>query len=254
MSHATSPTPTRPEAGTRLRRVVVTAGLHGSASTWVFNVVRELMEARYGAACVAAPYAESPAAAIGQAGSADCVIWKTHWGGEGFFDFVAASRADLLVSIRDPRDALLSTAERFGEPAERLLPALVRDCAFALACAQGGARVFRYEDRFFDRPASINATADHLRVDAHTSLQGRIFGAWHTDAVRTFAARLRELPEGRWIDQGPAGGVDLLTQVHQGHIGDTLSGKWRQRLDPALARTLTLQTFDFILHFGYPAW
>jgi hypothetical protein len=30
-----------------------TAGVHGSASTWVFNLVRELLTARFGAATAA---------------------------------------------------------------------------------------------------------------------------------------------------------------------------------------------------------
>ena len=237
-------------------KVIITAGLHGSASTWIFNVVRELMVAGYGEGQVRAVFGESSAEALqaGELGEGVRLIWKTHVGGADFWEFVAQRKAVVLVSIRDPRDALVSMMQRFHAPIARMLREMIRDCALATACAKAGAPVFRYEDRFFDHPGTVASIAETIGLTLPPATLERIFADWRTESVRDRAARLFELPPERLIDKGPAQRLDIATQVHEGHIGDTRPGKWRDILDPATARLITMQLFEFMLHFDYSIW
>jgi hypothetical protein len=97
-------------------RMVLTVGVHGSASTWVFNAVRELLGAAHGPDRVAAGFAASAGevAAIARGPDQHLVV-KTH-GWPDLPGFAAAQEATVIVSVRDPRDAVLSVMQRFGDP------------------------------------------------------------------------------------------------------------------------------------------
>ena len=93
--------------------IVATIGLHGSASTWMFNVVRELILAARGEGAVLSCYADEPeqlpteAARTGKA-----LVVKSHHGSAALDAWLEAERAPLFLSIRDPRDAAISMSQR----------------------------------------------------------------------------------------------------------------------------------------------
>lgn len=234
-------------------RLVLTVGLHASASTWVFNVVRELMVAALGRADVAAGFATTADDVTG-AGVAPGMhrVVKTH----GWPDLPAFARqhgAAVLVSVRDPRDAVLSLMQRFGDSLPVSANGIGHDCRCAHACADARYPVLRYEERFFADRASVSRIAAELGLAVPPARMDRIFRAWTTEAVQAMSGGVTALPPERKRALGPNGAIDAETLVTWRHIGDARTGKWREAFDRDVAGALTRHFFPFLLRFGYPA-
>jgi hypothetical protein len=229
---------------------VITLGIHGSASTWVFNVARELLVARFGADAVHPCHALRAEDLRDAAGHpARHVVAKTH-GWPAVAGFAKEWDARLLVSVRDPRDAVLSVMQRFGESFDRSVRGVAQDCRAALACAAAGFPVLRYEDRFFEKPAAVPAIAGYLGLTVTQGEAARIFADYSTDAVRRFAAGVAALPPARVDGQGGFR-FDRLTQITNTHIGDGRVGKWRDQLDPQQQVAAAEFLGPFLAPFGY---
>jgi hypothetical protein len=157
------------------------------------------------------------------------------------------------VTVRDPRDCVFSLMGRFGSGFAVSVRAIANDCQHAVACADAGNPVLRYENRFFDDPATVRVLARHLDVAVSDSVADAIFDRYRTDAVRTFAAAVSSLPPERRSGDGKPMLFDLVTQIHRTHIGDARVGKWRERLDPQQRAEITRPFVPFLARFGYPA-
>ncbi len=233
-------------------RVVLTVGVHGSASTWVFNAVRELLGAAYGPDRVAAGFATGAGDLAGIARRPDQhLVVKTH-GCPELPDFAAARDATVIVSVRDPRDAVLSVMQRFGGPFDACVGGVGRDCVCARACADAGHDVLRYEDAFFDDPATLRNLAERLGLAVPDAVLERIFADWRTDAVRARAAAVTALPPERRRDFGARLTLDAATLVTHTHIGDGRIGKWREAFDAPVRARLTGFFAPFLFRFRYP--
>ncbi|MDA8252457.1 MAG: hypothetical protein M0Z28_25265 [Rhodospirillales bacterium] len=232
-------------------RLVLAVGLHGSASTWVFNVAREVLEQVAGADAVDVCHATTAADVVAARRPGRTLVAKTH-GWPELPAFAAAAGAVVLVSVRDPRDAALSLMQRFGDSLDVAVGGIGRDCLCIRACAASGHPVFRYEDRFFDDPATVGRIADRLGVTLSPAQAAAIFARWRTEQVRARAAAVRDLP----ADQRSAPDSPVLlerrTLVTSTHIGDGASGKWRQAFDPALQQRMSAFFRMVLLVFGYP--
>src|SRR5262249_21001694 len=146
-------------------RVVMTLGLHGSASTWAFNVARELMISQFGADSIATFFAASPQALLAKPEILGRhVVCKTH-GWPNLHVFTYLTSATVIVTVRDPRDCVLSLMERFDSPFTVAFRGIERDCQYVSACAAVGHPVLRYESRFFDKATTVRTLADHLRIE-----------------------------------------------------------------------------------------
>ena len=207
--------------------LIATIGLHGSASTWFFNVIRELVAAAVGEAQVLALYADEVGQVPDEAarGGRHMVI-KSHHGSQGLDAWLAGEQARVFLSVRDPRDACISMAQRFKAPLDRTVRWLANDCNRAIRLASVGHALLRYEDRFFDDRAAIEQLACALGLRPAPATIEAIFNRYRTAAVRGFAQRLAELPPARlttvWTFK-----MDRVTQILECHIGDASSGKWR---------------------------
>ena len=233
-----------------LPNVVATVGLHGSASTWVFNVTRELLVQARGADHVLTAYADD-VAAVPDPGRR-CLIVKSHHGSAGLDEWLVKMGARMLLSIRDPRDAAVSMAQRFNTPLTHTVRWLVSDCTRMQALIAAGHPLFRYEDRFFEDEAAAQRLAALLEVDLPADAIALIASNYRPDAVRRFTQAMADLPPGRVVRSG-AIAFDTLTQLHQTHIGDARTGKWRM-LPPATQAQMTRTFKPFLKAFGYPLW
>jgi hypothetical protein len=232
-------------------RLVLAVGVRGSASTWAFNVARELMEAALGAAAVTPCFVNTPDdLAAAQAGGAACVVCKTH-GVAGLDRMARQDGARVIITVRDPRDAVLSLIERFGTPPQVALRGVAESCNAVLGCTAQHWPVLRYEDGFFARADTVALLARHLGLDVAAAEVARIFAAWRTEAVRAFAATVPTLPAGRLVDDGGIFCFDRLTQVHRTHIGDGRVGKWRERFAPKAQAELGRVFAPFLDRFRY---
>jgi hypothetical protein len=231
-------------------RLIVTIGLHSSASTWVFNVVRELMIASVGEAQVLALYADQVAQVPDEATlDGRCLVIKSHHGSAELDSWLAAQQARMLLSVRDPRDACISMAQRFKATLNQTVRWIANDCNRLMRVASPGHALLRYEDRFFEDQASVGLVAKALGVRLAPAAIEAIFVRYRTEAVRSFAQRLAELPPERLTMVG-AFVMDTVTQILAPHIGDTSSGKWRGLPDP-LRGELTRLFGVFLDRFGY---
>ena len=214
-----------------LPRLVITAGLHGSASTWVFNVARELMLATVGEDSLVSFFGASPAAVLAQPQIiGKHIVCKTH-GWPNLDVFAALTSAIMIVTIRDPRDCVLSYMERFSQPFLNATRVILNDCVHATACSTPAATVLRYEDLFFSDPAVVRLIAERIGVKVDDTIVGNIFDRYSTDSVRAFAAKLETLPRERLDGDGKPLLFDRVTHITRTHIGDSRVGKWRERFD-----------------------
>lgn len=232
-------------------RLIATVGLHGSASTWVFNVVRELVQAVVGADQVVALYAEEGGGVLAEAAGRHVVL-KSHHGGPGWEQLLWLARAPVLLSIRDPRDAAVSLVQRFRMPFAAAVQGLQRDCSLAIRLAEGGVVPLRYEDRFFDDPAAPARLARMLLLPLPAVVTDALFTRYRTDAVRAFAAAVPTLSDDRLVVVPDTTMLDRITQIHRNHIGDARSGKWRELVDAPTAHALTVAFAPFLERFRYP--
>jgi hypothetical protein len=236
---------------TQLPCVIGTIGLHGSASTWVFNVVRELMIAAAGEAQVVALYTEELDELPDEATRARRhLIIKSHHGSAALDAWLSAAQARIFLSIRDPRDACLSMSRRFHAPLERAVQWLADDCSRVMRLAEQSQPVLRYEDRFFENGVSVHRLANALGMALAPSVIEAIAARYRTEAVRSFAQALAELPAERLITAGTSHLVDRVTQIHGPHIGDARSGKWCE-LPAPLQVALTRRFGAFLDRFDY---
>lgn len=230
--------------------VVSTIGLHGSASTWVFNVVRELTIDAVGAAQVLALHAEETSQPLDEAVRAGrYLVIKSHHGSAELDAWLAAAEARIILSVRDPRDASISMAQRFNVALDDAVRWLANDCDRLIRLAAQGHLLLRYEDRFFDDPEAVARLAQVLGLRPAPATVATIFSRYRADAVRAFAESLQTLPPERLTPVG-SWTMDRITLIHSPHIGDARSGKWREL--PSLVQALMTRRFKpFLEHMGY---
>jgi hypothetical protein len=232
--------------------LIATIGLHGSASTWVFNIVRELVAATVGEERMLTFYADELAQFPEEASRAGKhLVLKSHHGSHDLDAWLQGRAAPVILSLRDPRDACLSMSQRFAAPLQHSVQWIAQDCRRLLRLAERGYPQLHFEDRFFEERASVDRLCGWLGLSCAPSVKDDIFGRYRTDAVRSFARRLEELPPER-LTMVAGHRMDRVTQVLAPHIGDARSGKWRD-LPAQVQAELTRFFRPFLDRFGYEA-
>jgi hypothetical protein len=232
--------------------VIATVGLHGSASTWVFNIARELVAAAVGEERLVTLYADTVAQLPDEQGrSGKHVVFKSHQGSHELDAWLRDRDAPVILSLRDPRDACLSMAQRFGAPLQHTARWIANDCRRVERLAEQGYPCLRFEDRFFDQRQSVDRLAALLGIAGDAVVMDGIFARYRTEVVRRFGRSLNELPPERLTMVGPFP-MDRTTQILAPHIGDTRVGKWRD-LPDAVQLELTRWFRPFLDRFGYEA-
>lgn len=226
--------------------------MHGSASTWIFNAAREMLNAVAGETAVLPCFADKMAHLPPEAARAGkTLVIKSHEGSAALDEWLHAQGALLLLSVRDPRDATLSLMQRFGMGLQPAAHAIMRDGLRLQHRAAGGAPLWRYEDGFFKRPDTLDEIAARLGLPLPATLRTEIFTRYGTEAVREFARHVASLPPERITMVGPFA-MDRVTQILTPHVGDGASGKWRA-LPPPLPAQLSGFFAPLLSPFGYAA-
>jgi hypothetical protein len=241
-----------PRPGPSPPELIATVGLHGSASTWVFNIVRELVAVAAGPDRTLSFYADQlgqlpeDAACVGKH-----VILKSHHGSHELDAWLKQRDGLVILSLRDPRDACLSMSRRFSAPLRNCVLWIAQDCERVARLAGHGYPLLRYEDRFFEDRGSVDRLADLLGIACGPEVKDGLFARYDTKAVRCFARRLEDLPPER-LTLVAGFRMDRVTQVLAPHIGDGRTGKWRDLPEQAGAE-LTRYFRSFLERFGYEA-
>jgi hypothetical protein len=220
--------------------LVATIGLRGSASTWVFNVVRELMVASFGESDVFALFADQIDELPAHPKLSDRhIVIKSHRGSAALEVWLRVGQSKAILSVRDPRDASISMSQRFNAPLMTAARWVANDCNRIKSLSRHFP-LLRFEDRFFNDRETVRRLAGLLQLDPDSGMIDSIFARYSTEAVRCLANRLS--------DNGLA--MDPVTQIHKRHIGDVRSGKWKDL--PELVQAKLNDLFHpFLEQYGY---
>lgn len=232
--------------------VVLCLGMPGSASTWIFNICVHLMGLPQ--RNVKVVYTDDRLAdSLEQIEAADehvdVLVVKSHKADTAIFDFVSSTRSNCLLSIRDPRDCVVSLMERFDFSFEKALASLVKSCHALMRFEPLGASLFRYEQGFFQSSDTILTLHRYLNPEPVIDVQV-LKQLYSRESVQKFIDNFALLPPDRIRVEGDDA-YDLLKHWHRNHFGDGLVGKWRTRLTREQKEQAGLALAEALVRFGY---
>lgn len=234
--------------------LIICAGLYGSGSTWCYNVARDLMVAAAGVTnpdtTVLGLYAEDLTEAVEAAmlEHLPCII-KSHILSPGLRVLARMTDAPVLLSLRDPRDCIVSMMERFGWSFEKALGNVTRSARSLLDWLRTDqALILRYEDGFTGDPSSIGRIAAHLGQPADALRDAAVVENMDKERVAArIAARFgTSVPPAQAEKQ-----FDTVSHWHPGHVGDGRIGKFASRLTPEEIALVEQSNWRLMRQFGY---
>lgn len=230
-------------------RVFSCFGQHGSGSTWMFNLVREICAAE--AIPFVSAHRDSSANLPWDASGVQVIVARTQNPMADFQAFVADSSDPAVITVRDPRDAVVSFMQRFPKSLaknfEQALDAIALSAERLVKIARlRDIPVFRYEDGFVGAAATVDRIAALLGVTLSPAQRETILSGLSPDAVRAKISRLEQAG----VIKGEAV-WDRETHWHANHVGDGRIGKWRDRLTADQEREILQRTREYCEEFGY---
>lgn len=226
-------------------------GMFASGSTWLYNVALAVACDLDPRARVEGRFVFSKADAAGLDGGGVHHIVKAHQAKQGV-EAIAAGADAIIVTLRDPRDAVVSLMQYQGFSFNRAL-LNVRNAAEACLYLgmQPQAVVLHYETGFVDDPATIDGVARHMGGAISPQRRDEIFQATRRPNLEAFIARIEARPSAIVDRDGDV--YDLATHWHKHHAGRTgETGRWRRLLYPAQVGGIETSLADWMETFGYP--
>lgn len=158
--------------------------------------------------------------------------------------------ASIIISIRDPRDAIASLMLYQSVNFKHALMEVERA---AITCAgfvrDPRALVLRYEARFTEDPATIDRIAGVFGRALPRPDRDRIFEGSRRENVEKLIRNLEQLPS---AERDGEDIYDSNTQWHKMHAGRTGEvGKWRRTLSEGQIARIEARLFDWMRSFDY---
>jgi hypothetical protein len=222
--------------------VIWCVGIYASASTWTFNLVREMALATRPPGGVTSHFC---AAAYDprRFDAPGLHIIKSHEISDPATEmaFTRCARR-LLITVRDPRDAVASMMDYQNHSFEAALAHVT--AALALCVRLAGdprALIYYYESGFHAAPATVGEIAAHLGFALAPAEGARIFDSLRRPEVEAYIATLGTQP-GVLREYKSGDLLDPRTHWHSHHAGRTgEAGRWRLRLTPQQAAQIETQ-------------
>ena len=230
-------------------KIILCAGLKSSGSTWLYNVViRLLKETRSGK--IAAFYADKVALFPKKSEQAQFLVVKCHVPSEPLLFATRLTRGRIFLTIREPRDSVVSLMQRFRYPFEAALKDVAEEAARIVEISRARDVVLlRYEDGFPEDPKTIAEVAQLIGARAPKAVQQKIFTALTPDAVKR---KIRNLKTQGVFGAAPKPeNFDPATHWHPGHVGDGRTGKYAEYLSAAQQEEVLARTRGYCKRFGY---
>lgn len=244
-----------PPAADPLRRrwpVVIAAGLPGSASTWAYNVVRLLLEESPAFRPVRGGFADMLAELPEPTDTPGSLVIKTHQPDRSMRLFARATAAPVVLTVRDPRDAVVSLMQRFGESLGAMRAPIIASAHLLIGLAsQRPVLVLRYEDGFSRSAEAVQRIAAFLGQRTAPERLAAIAASLLPERVAADVAAMTEA--GAFGEKPEPRAADPVTQWHPSHVGDGRVGKWREVLSEEDAAALMAEAAIFCRAFGYGA-
>ena len=226
---------------------ILAAGMVGSGSTFLYNVAREILQADPRRPTLAT-YADEWSAAYE---SRHHLLLKSHWGLRALAPLAESGKLRPILTVRHPGDCICSDMERFGFPFDFSLKRVELSLRFAgLLRPLPDTLLFRYEDRFTSGSATAALLAAEFGIRLDSERLSAISRKYDAAGTRAYADRLDSLPS---LFRSPDNANDVwcpTTQIHRGHIGKLVSGRWRN-LPPAQQREIADFCGEEAAPFGY---
>lgn len=230
-------------------KVILCVGLKSSGSTWLYNVVIQLLKEKYGSG-VGAFYADNFAMFPPDTERARILVIKAHEPSKGLVYLARVTRGEIFLTLREPRDAIASLMQRFEHGFDGALKEVARHSARIVELDRDEAMTtYRYEDGFFDRFETVGEIANALGIKVGRAAQLRIYQGLTREGVRQTIGKLRKT--GKFGKKPDANSFDLETQWHPGHVGDGKIGKFSGVLSSAQQKKILSVTPAYAKRFGY---
>jgi len=232
-------------------RGFLAAGLYSSASTWMFNLVAQILKAGGWRDLKTLYMDKLDDAAVDAIRNAPCFLAKSHIPGPALGPLLESCGLPVVMTVRDPRDAIASMMLRWNLGFD-LAFGRVRTSAQALAKLAGyrPALLFRYEDGFMLDERCAETVARWLGVALSAADRRALLAELTPQAVE---ARIAAWQRSGVLGKGaPDVEYEPETHWHVGHIADRLVGKWPGILTAAQAAQVVYATRPFCEAFGYP--
>ncbi len=227
-------------------------GMFASGSTWAYNALRDIARAADPARAVRGGFVNTLADCAGLDETGACHVMKSHDVAAEVAALMEARARRLVVTLRDPRDAVTSLMRYQRYPFAMALDTVANSGRFAAQHAQDRrALVLRYEDGFIDDPATLDRLAAHAGWPLAPAERDRIFAASRRAAVE---ARIREIETRPEAVHDPRSGdfFDPDTQWHRHHAGrDGEVGRWRRMLLPVQVAAVEAALAPLMARFAY---
>jgi hypothetical protein len=203
---------------------VLAAGMVGSGSTFLYNVLREILSSGQSQPAVATYSDEwNPLLAIHPR-----LVLKSHWGIRALAPQAERGLLQPVMSVRHPGDCICSDMERFGYRFDYALQRVALSLAFCDRLrVLPETMFFRYEDGFAGSERTAPGLARILGLRLPSETLAEITRKYSAASVKAFAANLDRVPGLMTGRDNPADAWCPTTQIHRGHIGKLASGRWR---------------------------
>jgi hypothetical protein len=220
-------------------RMIWCLGMYASASTWLLNAVRKI-QVESGQKDLAIQFVRESVHPDMLDGKHAVSVIKSHEIIDETTLLAIAGRSDtILMSIRDPLDAVASVMEYQKVPFARALELVKLSSALCLDFIKDRrTSCFVYETKFFDDPATVPSLARLMGVSLSPEAARDIFKRLRRSAVEKF---IKGLPQQKGVLRDLVSGdyLDPVTQWHTHHAGRSGEiGRWRQKLSQNEARAI----------------
>ncbi len=225
--------------------------MYASGSTWLYNAARQTalaagLEMR---SCYAETLKMLEPVRQSEAGVR---IVKSHQLDAPAAAFMGGHAEVILLTIRDPRDAVVSLMQHMRHGFGAALQTVGRSAAFCGRFADDPrTHVLRYEGGFIDDPTTFDRLAGLMGTQLPAGARERLFANSRRAAIEARIASFAALP-GTVADPRSGDVVELESQWHLHHVGRSgESGRWRRLLSPQAALVVEQRFSGWMAHFGY---
>lgn len=228
-------------------------GMFASGSTWIVHTLRTTGTLLFPGEPHVSRFVETPGGLPAGWSSSPRLIVKTHHLDDTAALLLLRGAKHIWISIRDPRDSVAS-----------LMTYMHVDFQTALANVAKSARqcervfenekctMFRYEERFFDDPSTLDRFAASLSGALSNEARDRLFRQTRRDAIERL---IQSVDPNETVDDGFSGHrVHVPTQWHTHHVNRTGEiGRWHRELTGDQAEEVSYVLRDWMSRFHYQA-
>lgn len=224
--------------------------MRGSASTYVFNVIRILIGSIVGPQnlILGVPIGASNILNLWEKNRHALI--KAHNLRVDLRGLIWFAYAPIIVSLRDPRDAVVSIMQRFDATFTQALKQIEHDCRTICDYMPEASLCLYYEKGYHLDPLTPKILAAKIGVVIDDTVSASIHKQYDTESTRKLAAAVETLPQKR-LKRTDTDVFDQITHIHSGHIGDGRTGKWREMLNPSQQLRLQATLRPFMETLGY---